>query len=424
MAQSTQPSEQELSDQIRALETQVRQLQTTQQNLDSAAVDDTVERVLHDADRRSKLMAVNGAGINWSNGKLTIQSDTGDFLLHPWMQFQFRLAVNALDTSDDYSVENGFEVRRLKFGVDGNAFSPKLTYAFIWATSRNGGGVSLEEAWARYAITKEWSVLGGQFKGPFAHESIVSSKRLLAADRTIGDDYFTGGDDFVQGVAAIYSVDQWRALGSLHDGARNNFNQDFQDFPTNNATWGAAGRVEYKFMGDWKNYDDFTALSTKNDLLVVGAAADYTEAGDTTFLLHTIDAQYENGQGLGIYGAFIGRYTKNGPVSPTTPTGAVNDLYDFSFVAQCAYLFENNWEPFVRYDLLNLDQDGLAAGSENIVHTFTAGVNYYMQGHDSKFTLDFMYLPNGTPVSDEGADILTNNGNTEFVFRAQYQLLL
>ena len=91
---------------------------------------------------------------------------------------------------------------------------------------------------------------------------------------------------------------------------------------------------------------------------------------------------------------------------------------------QASYLFHSNWEPFVRYDLLNFDADGLPAGSENEVHTFTAGVNYYMHGHDSKFTFDLMYLPNGSPVADDGAGILANDGDTEFVFRAQYQLLL
>lgn len=412
-----------MAEQIRALQEQVRQLQAKQEKLDSAAVDETVERVLRDADRRSKLIA-DDAHVSWANGKLVIQSANGDFSLHPWLQFQFRMATNARDSSDGYDVENGFEVRRMKFGLDGNAFSPKLTYAFIWASNRNGGNVQLEESWVRYALSQEWSVVGGQIKSPFAHESLVSSKRLLAADRSLGTDFFTGGDNFIQAVSAIYTRDAWRAQAAFHDGARNNFNQDFRDFPTNNADYGAAGRVEVKFAGDWKAYDDFSSLSAKKTLIVVGGGADYTEAGNTSYLLHTIDAQYKNDRGLAIYGAFIGRYTKNGPVSPTAPTGPVNDLYDFSLLAQCAYLFKNNWEPFVRYDLLNLDEAGLPPGSENIVHTFTAGVNYYMHGHESKFTLDFMYLPNGTPVADEGADVLISDGETEFVFRAQYQLLL
>ena len=78
--------------------------------------------------------------------------------------------------------------------------------------------------------------MGGQLKSPFAHESMVSSKRSLAADRTLGTDIFTGGDNFVQGVSAIYTQDAWRAQAAFHDGARNNFNQNFQDFPPTTPT--------------------------------------------------------------------------------------------------------------------------------------------------------------------------------------------
>jgi hypothetical protein len=92
-------------------------------------------------------------------------------------------------------------------------------------------------------------------------------------------------------------------------------------------------------------------------------------------------------------------------------------------IVQAAYLLHNNWEPFVRYDAILFDEDGLPAGSEDTVHTFTAGANYYMRGHDSKLTLDVMFLPNGSPVSDSGSGILVSD-DSQFVIRAQYQLLL
>jgi hypothetical protein len=428
LAQTAEPTTRELLEQVRQLQSKVGKLEAQQQQSSAehrAAVDETVERVLRDADRRSRLMQSEGFTAGYNNGKFIIQSADGNFLVHPWFQFQFRSTTNARDGADgdDWSTENGFEVRRMKIGFDGNVFSPKTTYLFLWATSRSTGNLSLEEAWVKHAISDEWAVQGGQFKDPFAHESLVSSKKQLAADRTLITDIFTGGDNFVQGVAAHYTQKAWRASAAFTDGARNNFNQNFQDFPTNNADWGAAGRVEIKFAGDWKAYDDFSAMGTKDDLFVLGAGVDYTEAGSTGLFLHTVDAQYENPNGLGAYAAFLGRYQKDGPVNAAATT-ADSDLYDWGLIVQASYLLQNNWEPFVRYDFLNLDEDNLPAGSEHEVHTFTAGVNYYMHGHESKFTFDLMYLPNGSPVADDGAGILANDGETEFVFRAQYQLLL
>ena len=116
--------------------------------------------------------------------------------------------------------------------------------------------------------------------------------------------------------------------------------------------------------------------------------------------------------------------------TPTASTSATatpaddEDLYDWGFVVQGAYLLKSNWEPFARYEYLHFDEAGLPAGSENDVHVITGGVNWYIRGHDAKFTFDLMYLPDGSPVADDGAGILASDGNSELIFRAQFQLLL
>ena len=47
--------------------------------------------------------------------------------------------------------------------------------------------------------------------------------------------------------------------------------------------------------------------------LVVGAAFDYTEIGDTDALLHTVDATYMAPNGIGLAAAYMGRWTKDFP---------------------------------------------------------------------------------------------------------------
>jgi hypothetical protein len=425
-APATQPTVAELQEQLRQLQSKIEQLEAKQSQVDSKVVTDTVERVLRDSEKRSQVLQMEGFTAGYSNGKFIIGSADGNFLLHPWLQFQFRNTTNFRENvtaSGDDDWQNGFEVRRMKLGFDGNVFSKDLTYLFLWATDRKSGNLVLEEAFARYQFPdSDTAVRGGQFKDFFAHESQMSSKKLMAADRTLLTDNFTGGDNFVQGVAFEYAPKSaFHAAVAVHDGARNNFNQNFQDFPTNNADWGAAGRVEWLASGNWKDYEDFTAMGTKDDnLLVFGVAADYTEAGDTGILLHTADAQFETDGGLSIYGAFYGRYTKDAPVSALAV--ATTDLYDWGAIVQAAYLFDN-WEPFVRYDYISFDSDGLPAGTEDQVHEITAGVNYYVHGHAAKFTLDAGWLPNGSPVADDGAGILVSEDN-QFYFRAQFQLLL
>ena len=61
--------------------------------------------------------------------------------------------------------------------------------------------------------------------------------------------------------------------------------------------------------------------------------------------------------------------------------------------------------------------------TEDFFHELTVGVNYYIQGHAAKFTLDASYVPNGSPNNQTGLGILAGD-DAEFVFRGQFQLLL
>jgi phosphate-selective porin OprO/OprP len=432
-ALAAEPTQAELMQQIEALRAKVEQLEakqnSTTQRLDTREVDATVNQVLKDADSRSQFLQAQGFTAGYNKGKFLIQSEDGNFVFHPWLQFQPRFVANsrqnAKDNSSSDDFESGFEIRRMKFGFDGNVYGPDLTYQFQWATDRNSGNPVLEEAWVRYVMGKQWVIKGGQVKDPFAHESLVSSKRLLAAERTLLTDNFTGGDNFVQGVSLGWDdgPDGFpiRAEVAYTDGS-NGSNQNFQDFPTTKANWGAAARIEWLAFGKWAQYEDFSAMGNEENLLVFGAAADYTEAGDTETLLHTLDAQFEMGR-LGLYGAYYGRTVEDLKLG-TGATAANHNTYDWGFILQGAYVINDKWEPFLRYDFINFDEAGLAAGTENEVHEITAGVNYYLHGHNAKFTADFTYLPNGSPVADSGADILANNGEAEYLFRAQFQLLL
>jgi hypothetical protein len=412
-------------DQLRA---EVRQLQADRAYSSKEAAD-AVASVIADADRRSQLLlSEEGSPYlgGWKSGKFTIQSADGNYVLHPWFQFQPRYVYNFRDNAKnggDSDQQSGFEIRRMKFGVDGNVFSPDVTYLFNWATNRKTGALELEEAWLRWRFADQWAVRFGQIKDPLAHEQLMSSKMLLAADRSLLNEAFVGGDDFVQGITLAWGgeKDALQAEVGFTDGsqsANTNFQDDTNDNATaqNRADFGVAGRVQYKLMGDWKDYQDFTALNTKSDLLVVGGGGDWTQTSDLNVYLHTVDAQYESPSGLGLYAAFVGRYTD---------TATSGTRYDWGALGQISYLINPSLEIFGRYDYIFFDAGSVSASSDDrTVHEITAGLNYYFRAHAAKLTFDVTYLPNGTPVSADSIGVLSDPGNTEIVVRGQFQLLL
>jgi hypothetical protein len=416
--QQPEPTREELQRQLAELQSRIAKLeQADAQHGGRQAAAQTKAAVQADAEKRSTLTAGAPLTAGYDKG-FFIKSEDGNFTLRPGVQVQFRYVANLGDDADgDEGIDSGFELRRTRFRFDGNAFSPDFTYSFIFDTNRNVGAVSLLEAWGGYKFAENWTVKVGQFKESWTHEKDVPFTNQLAVEKTLLNAVL-GGDqtDRVQGVALIYGggkEDDVRAEFALHDGA-NSKNTNFQD--TEAGDFGVGARGEYKLRGDWANYRDFTAKGTNDPLLVLGAGADFTQAGDADVARTTFDAQWENAQGLGLYGALHGNFTEAGD----------GEAFDWGALTQAGYLLNKKVEVFGRYDLVKLDDD--AAGAEDTFNEFTVGANYYLGPdgaylHRAKFSIDVVYLPDGAPTGQTGLGILGGDED-QFVFRGQFQLQL
>jgi hypothetical protein len=469
-ADTTQPSQQDLQAEIAQLkaqseanaqqnaklQAQLAQVQA-QQNQNQADTTAAIQQVLADADKHSQLFdATSGATAGYADRRFFIGSEDGDFLFRPWIHIQVRDSTAYRSdgkTSTEDDTQNGFELRRARFGFDGNLFGKNLTYFINWATFRENGSLTvkngaatvgtttspvgglpvLEEAWMKYNIPNTpYYIHAGQMHDPLDHENIVGSK-YRAPEASLQGDIFGNTDTFTQAATFIYDPKQQiRFEGGVTDGIRA-ANTNFEDFPNNGINYdgGLAGRVEYKVMGNWKDYDQLTALNDKTDLLVIGSGLDYSYGGDFYSISHTLDAVYADPSGLFVYLCYFGRYTQNNPGIPngapvstsfSTPAFAHRDTYEPSILGQVAYLIDGKVEPYARFEYMDLA--GTPTGSKNAVSEFSLGVNYYMFGHNLKLTGQAMYLPTGIPVNDDSSDVLISNNHNEFVFITQVQLLL
>jgi hypothetical protein len=426
------PTREELMQQIDALRARVEQLESQQNTLASRDVDATVERVLRDANDRSKLFSDNiGLTAGFDNGKFFLKSEDGNFLLTPGFLFQTRYTTTWRENAkhgDDHDVQSGFEIRRMRIIFEGNAFTPDLQYKFQWETANGTGNVFLQDAWARYKFADRLKVQIGQFKDTVYHEENVGDHLTLLADRSFINALIGGGNiDRIQGVMLMYDDnDRVRVNLVLHDGY-NTKNTDFTDtgggtafIGVNNLNWGVSLRAEYLVTGTFKQYDDFTARGNKQDLLVLGAGVDYSEGGDSNVIFHTVDAQWENAAGLGLYGALMGICRDIGDDS-TVPAGT---YYDWGGLVQAGYMVAPKLEVFGQFQYVDLDTDALTIpDAESSIYDLAIGVNYYMFGHNVKWTADLSWLPNGSPTSINALGILQGTDD-QFVLRLQMQLFL
>jgi len=241
----------------------------------------------------------------------------------------------------------------------------------------------------------------------------------------------------VQGVVLIYDQHALRGQLALHDGY-DSINTPFFDAGGRGAEVGAGAgvtptrfgitsRAEYLAIGDrspqfnpFSEYDDFTALGDKQDILVLGTGADDSQSGGNNILFHTLDVQYETTGGLALYGAYLGVYRHINHFQGADP----GCYYDCGAIAQAAYLLSSRFEVFARYDYTHLDDRALTGIAADNIHEITVGANYYFHDHRVKATLDACWLPNGCPSDVEGAGVLQDDGHAELVIRAQFQLAI
>jgi hypothetical protein len=464
------PSDQELIDRFNSMKARLEKLETKehdqdrklegqakeQAQLEKQRVDATVESVRRTAQQDSQLLDMEGFTAGYNNGKFIIQSADGSFSWHPWIQVQFRGALDYRQDGKGAGVDDtqtGFEIRRLRWGFDGNLFSPDLTYLFNWSnyqgnttstvkagtatgtvTNVIGGLQVLQEAWVRYKLpNSDFYVRGGQIHDPLAHEAIIGSKFEITAERSLQNDIFSNTDTYTEAATIAWDPKKdLRVEAGINHGIRS-ANTNFQDTPNNGNLYdfGVVGRAEYKVMGNWKDYDQLSAYGDKSDLLVIGAGTDYSEDGKDAQFTHALDVEYGSTTGLFLYGSYIGRYTRHNLGIPNgggvggslaTPGVSGRDTYEPSLELQASYLIDHHWEPFVRYEYLHLA--GTAAGSDNEVQEITGGFGYWFHGHNAKLSTQLMYLPKGIPINDTGNDVLSNNKHGELVFMEQFQFML
>lgn len=421
-----------------------------------------VADVLADADTRASLLG-DGLMAGWRDG-FFLASPDGRFLLRIQGQMQFRYMYSYHDTEpptfpaeiapDQLRHARGFENSRTRLVFRGHVFDRNLQYlvrgAFQHDRTLNpqGGGFYLLDAWMRYHFNDEWSLRAGQFKLPFSREFLVFSGHQLATERSLIDTNLNIGRS--QGVELTYADDVHRVTVAFSDGAEDNLGQFGPPGivgtgtglgsavpaqpPSNTAAlrrgveYAVTGRYEFLAAGTWRQFEDFTSPMDDDFGLMFGIAGslqrDQSMGQPGGFRRHsrwfsyTVDGSAEFG-GANLFASFTHHYADS-------PGGTFNI---FGVVAQGGFYITPKWEAFARYEWGHWSAD-IAGVDFQDPHIITVGANYYLDGHDAKWTTD---IGLGMTQIDQfwtraeggltGWRTDPSGSKPQVVFRTQFQLL-
>lgn len=370
-------------------------------------------------------------------GGFTISDGSGNYNLTISGWSQFRYVMNWRDdpsdtaTAHDSGYTSGFEATRTRLQTSGNVINPDLKFKIEGEFTRNEGNFVLKDAFGSYKFSNGAVLKWGQFKAPLLREDLVSDTKQLAVERSVTHSVFQQGR--VQGVELGWKGDSFGGAFSVNDGVKTD-NTAYTS--AREADYGLTGRLDWKWAGDWKQFEDFTSFRGSDHAGMIGIAGHYQHSGNTAALSgsgpasvrqqsmfeYTADVSFE-GNGWNVYGAFIGRHDE-----PDQGDG----LDHFGIVVQGGVFVTDQLEPFARYDGVFPDDD-LSNSDSDDFHTLTFGANYYVapESHAAKFSADLQWFfepttNNGliSPVANGGPLALQGSGeDNQIAVRFQFQLM-
>ena len=396
----------------------------------AAEIRGIVTDVLADADTRASLQGAGGT--SGYNGGFFISSADGAFSLKMNMLEQIRWSMNDRDGATHQA--QGFENKRTRISFSGNVVDSTWTYktSFYFGYSNNaefgnglgvnpdtftpevsnGDGTFLADASVSKDLGNGLSLTVGQFKNPFSAEYNLDAGNMQFSDYSLVNTILgqADGPGYGQGLMLGYAADQFRA-GVSYVNSLNQSNADWDaNSPSGNGTvaarsdWAASLRGEFKFAGDWAQFNDAQSWKGEGYAGMVGfgyASQNFSDDAIGTPTWWTIDATVEFG-GANINAAY---YSFDGDTSNLEVTA-------FTFAG--GVFLTDTFELVGRYE--NFDIDG---GDET--STFTIGGNYYMAKNTAKLGVELGFGLDPIPVDATYANWLADapDNDGQWVLRGQ-----
>ncbi|MGE3669768.1 MAG: porin, partial [Polyangiaceae bacterium] len=301
-------------------------------------------------------------GVEFKPGKgLSAASSDGDFSIHLGLRNQFRATIEKEhpEEGDTPDATLGFQIRRSRLSIKGNAFDKKTKYEFqlgLASKDVNAGAAGpttspLLDAVVKFEQLRDLSLRVGQYKAPYLREQIMSDGKLELVDRSLLNSRFTVdrdiGLDFYSN--ELFGLEQLHYnLGVFTGEGRNSFQQ--QSFGLM-----YLARVEVLPLGDFDGLSegDFERSAPK---LSIGAAYGYHsraqfsggtrggafgDGGTANYKLATADMMFKT-MGLTLIGAVAWREGNRAVGTIPDPTsGMVEEeapSNGWGFFAQAGYL--------------------------------------------------------------------------------------
>jgi hypothetical protein len=310
-------------------------------------------------------MAQGGSGFTVDGWLKTSYADSSDVTIGGNDLGGFSLdsiRANLDGTLGDFSVHVALEGSNdIGFGYFGNV--------------GNASSAGVIDAYATFNITEQVGVQVGLFRPPFLNDSLRDENEFLFIDRTVQGDTWAFRD---QGAMFSFMFDQFSAWA----GVQNGVDAQGDDLVL-------TGRVAFNAMGQGQASTEGAYGSADENNLNLGAGY-YDDDNITDGSAFCVDAAFSRGP---LYAAASLVNYDDGLGFGLPVTAVVGET---PWDVTVAYMFApDEWEVAVRWEDFDDTDDS---------SMLSAGINYYVEGHDMKWQLNYSTIE--SDVSGNEVDVL------------------
>jgi hypothetical protein len=282
--------------------------------------------------------------------------------------------------------ESGFKLDKVRIEVKGDAGQD---YSYVVSFELSSGSAALRDAYVQWKVADNVKGTFGQFTKPVLRSALVSDKNLLYTERTALGGFFRPRDQGAMFSGNFETIEWSLAAQNGLDGKEKKFN--YAARLAANLMGAGVGKVEGAYgAGQETNLNVGIAWSEDKSITANGGHGD-AWGGDVTLTSGPFSIAAEAvhfGKGDPVTGSFPAKDGSELHWGSSNSLVSVDPADNTSWDATLSYMFTEQYEAAVRYEAGNGNTP--AGGTDPSVQAVSACINRYVQGHDIKWTLQWL----------------------------------
>ncbi|HEX9455388.1 MAG TPA: hypothetical protein VGA27_13530 [Candidatus Binatia bacterium] len=302
---------------------------------------------------------------------------------------QFRYT---LDKPNGRGFNQNFDVGLARLAFSGVMFDPKLSYfmQLQGSTFGNNNNITMLDWWMKYGFSPEFNLQGGRYILAYSRQFYTHPGNLLFSDLSQADYAFNLPRSIGANVSGkvgpvSYHAGVLNSVRALDAPGQQNFG----------STIGAFGRLELDILKPYGYYET-SPKPVPEPQLSVGLASAYNPVDGTSSFqnLKSKDSTANVTLDLGFRWDQMTFQTAGYYRHDNYTTPGVSDGNDWGYYSQLGYyLLPGKLELAGRVSGVEFDKLNVS-GVFRKTTEYTAGMNYYIHGHNLKFQGDYSFLDN------------------------------